>query len=114
MDLGNHYLALNVKDILEAFLFYKKLGFEPVENGGSLDDKWIVLRNGEVKIGLFEGMFSRNTMTFNPKNARDIYRHIQEDVEVNASSGMDAEAGPCYFMVSDPDGNHLLFDQNND
>ena len=114
MDLGTHYLALSVNDILEAFLFYKKLGFEPPENGGSLDDKWLVLANGSLKIGLFQGMFAQNTLTFNPKDARSIFGRLKDDVKVNASSGMDAPAGPCYFMVSDPDGNHLLFDQHND
>ena len=114
MSLNHHYLALNVKDIFESYMFYSKLGFNPVPMGGSLDDKWILMQNGNCKIGLYEGMFSRNTMTFNPENAREVYDQIKEDVDIGAASGMDEPSGPCYFMIKDPDGNHILFDQQSD
>ncbi len=112
MELGTNYLSLKVKDIVASYKFYRTLGFEPVEDGGSLDDKWIVMANGSNKIGLFEGMLTKNTLTFNPKDARMIHKKIEDKLNVTTSSGIDAEAGPCYFMIKDPDGNPLLFDQH--
>lgn len=113
MDLGINSLSLAVANIGKSKEFYETLGFRPVPEGGSVEEKWLILQNGETKIGLYEGMFNANIITFNPQNARAIYRKISEaeyDV-VAASKTIEDEAGACNFMISDPDGNHILFDQ---
>ena len=116
MDLGINSLSLTVKDIRKAFDFYQKLGFQPLEGLGSLDEKWIILKNGEAKIGLFQEMFPQNIMTFNPTNARVIYKKLKSNgVEVlNESESIKAKSGICHFAIQDPDGNQILFDQHND
>lgn len=113
MDLGKSYNALAVKDIQASFNFYQNLGFEIVPNGGAVDQKWVVMQNGTTKIGLFQGMFPQNTITFNPQDARSIYRSLQEKgVATTSANGMDKEEGPCFFMLEDPDGNPILIDQH--
>ncbi|WP_205617935.1 VOC family protein [Atopococcus tabaci] len=64
MELGAFSISLNVKDIQRSKEFYEKLGFEPL--GGDINQKWLILKNGETVIGLFEGMFEKNILTFNP------------------------------------------------
>ncbi|MFI5204231.1 MAG: VOC family protein [Flavobacteriales bacterium] len=116
MELGTSYNALNVKDIRAAWSFYKHLGFEPVTDGGSVEEKWLILKNGNVKIGLFEGMFPRNIMTINPPDVRSVYYILkaQKADFLFASKNIDESVGKCSFMVRDPDGNPILFDQLND
>lgn len=124
MDLGAFSVSLSVKDINASHAFYTALGFEPV--GGDLEQKWIVLRNGASVIGLFEGMFERNMLTFNPgwsadaqplKEFTDV-RSLQAQLKV---AGVDfvTEAeptgtGPASFILTDPDGNPVLVDQHVD
>lgn len=113
MDLGTFYLAMNVEDIKKSFDFYSNFGFEPVENGGSIEDKWLVMANGSTKVGLFQGMFPKNTLTFNPTDARTIYRELSaKNMEVHSAGKIDEPSGPCYFMLTDPDGNPILVDQH--
>lgn len=112
LDLGTFSLSLAVNDIQAAYAFYQQLGFEPVPNGGDLNQKWIILRNGSSKIGLFEGMFPSNTLTFNPADARALYRELAaQGTNFIMANGMEADSGPCSFMISDPDGNPILVDQ---
>ncbi len=113
MDFGTSYLALAVEDIEASLAFYQKLGFEPLPGAGGVDQKWMVLKNGNHKLGLFQGMFPKNTMTYNPTDARAIYQQAKaEGIEAVFSTGMDKEEGPCNFSIIDPDGNPILFDQH--
>ena len=123
MDLGNFSVSLNVKDIKASMAFYEKLDFKVV--AGKLEQKWIVLQNGNARIGLFQGMFDKNIMTFNPgwtkdketmKEFQDV-REIQRTLKARGITTITPEAdekteGPAYFKVTDPDGNALLFDQH--
>jgi predicted lactoylglutathione lyase len=122
MQLGAFSISLAVKDIHASFAFYQKLGF--TQSGGNIDQKWIILKNGNAVIGLFEGMFEKNMLTFNPgwdQNSQNLdsfddVRAIQQSLK---SSGipLSAEAdengsGPAHIMVADPDGNLILIDQH--
>ena len=123
MDLGNFSVSLNVKDIKASMAFYEKLDFKVV--AGKVEQKWIVLQNGDARIGLFQGMFDKNIMTFNPgwtkdketmKEFEDV-REIQRTLKARGIATIAPEAdekteGPAYFKVTDPDGNALLFDQH--
>lgn len=113
MNLGINSLSLAVKDIEKSKEFYETLGFRPLPEGGSVEEKWLVMENGDTKIGLFEGMFPNNIITFNPENARTIYDRVTDaefDI-VSASKTIEEESGACNFMITDPDGNQILFDQ---
>lgn len=116
MDLGISYTALNVKDIYKSYEFYKNLGFEPVTDGGSLDEKWLILQNKNVKVGLFQQLIPRNITTLNPPDVRAVYRKLKEKKTefLFVSKNIDDIKGKCSFMVQDPDGNPLLFDQLNE
>jgi len=123
MDLGNFSVSLNVKDINASMAFYEKLDFKVV--AGKLEQKWIVLQRGNTRIGLFQGMFDKNIMTFNPgwtkdketmKEFQDV-RELQRTLKARGITTIAPEAdekteGPAYFKVTDPDGNTLLFDQH--
>ena len=122
MQLGNFSVSLAVKDIAASRAFYEKLGF--VVRGGNQEQNWLVLRNGNTVIGLFQGMFERNMLTFNPgwdidtntlENFTDV-RELQRALKA-AGVAMDPEvdeagSGPGYFMMTDPDGNPILVDQH--
>lgn len=123
MDLGNFSVSLNVKDIKVSMAFYEKLDFKVV--AGKLEQKWIVFQSGNERIGLFQGMFYKNIMTFNPgwtkdketmKEFQDV-REIQRTLKARGITTIAPEADekterPAYFKVVDPDGNALLFDQH--
>ncbi|WP_306345557.1 MULTISPECIES: VOC family protein [Aquimarina] len=111
MDLGIFSISLAVKDIKISKDFYEKLGFTMID--GNLDQKWAILKNGESKIGLFQGMFPKNTLTFNSENARDIHKKVNgKGITVTMSNGIDKNEGPASFMITDPDGNPILVDQH--
>lgn len=122
MYLGTHSLSLTVKDIEVSKIFYEKLGFK--EFLGNIEEKWLIMKNGDCVIGLFQDMFERNMLTFNPgwnNNAeevnpfddiRDIYKKLREEgIEIINEVNLETE-GPGSFMVIDPDGNPILFDQH--
>ena len=122
LGLGHFSISLTVKDIKASKAFYEKLDFKQVS--GQLERNWVVLQNGPVKIGLFQGMFDRNTITFNPgwskdKEALADFQDVRELQRILKSRGLEpspaadeATQGPAFFMVRDPDGNPLLFDQH--
>lgn len=112
-DLGTFSISLTVQDIQMSYDFYQKLGFKHLEGAGSVKDKWLILQNGTTNIGLFQDMFPRNTITFNPTNARDIHESLTaQGIEMISSGGLDAASGPCHFAFLDPDGNPVLIDQH--
>ena len=122
LPLGNFSVSLAVKDIAASRAFYEKLGFSAF--GGDQDQNWLILQNGAVTIGLFQGMFERNTLTFNPgwdaaantlpefTDVRELQRRLKEaGIEPTLEADESGE-GPASFMVVDPDGNPILFDQH--
>lgn len=122
MKLGAFSISLSVKDIHVSKAFYEQLGFTSF--GGNIDQKWLIMKNGDSIIGIFQGMFEGNLMTFNPgwdQNAQNIaefddVREIQKTLK-SAGIAFDAEAdetttGPASFMIKDPDGNVILVDQH--
>jgi catechol 2,3-dioxygenase-like lactoylglutathione lyase family enzyme len=122
MDLGAFSVSLAVKDIEASQIFYQKLGFEIV--GGDIVQNWLILRNGDHTIGLFQGMFEQNILTFNPgwdKNAtnlaqftdiRILQRQLKQQGLKFASEVDENSTGPASFMLIDPDGNPILVDQH--
>ncbi len=113
LPLGSYSISLNVKDLSVSQAFYKRLGFKPIDGIGSIDQKWMILTNGDTKIGLFEGLFPKNTITFNPDDGRIIYQALKKQgIESTFQIGMDKKEGPCSFSITDPDGNPILIDQH--
>jgi catechol 2,3-dioxygenase-like lactoylglutathione lyase family enzyme len=121
MELGAFSVSLNVKDIHQSFDFYQKLGFKVF--GGDIDQNWLILKNGETVIGLFQGMFDKNMLTFNPgwdnsgqdTESFDDIRTIEElllqqGVALDATTA--SATGPAHVMLTDPDGNPILIDQH--
>ncbi len=122
MELGNFSVSLAVKDIEASRLFYEKLGFTVF--GGDQAQNWLIMKNGEHNIGLFQGMFDKNILTFNPgwnsdaqplagfTDIRELQRQLKErGVELIAEADA-GSTGPASFMIADPDGNTILFDQH--
>jgi len=122
MDLGQFSVSLTVKDIQVSLAFYEKLGFRQV--GGKLEQNWVVLQNGSSRIGLFQGMFPKNMLTFNPgwgpdrtplerfQDVRELQRDLKAQGITMSVSADEATQGPAHFVITDPDGNPLLFDQH--
>jgi len=122
VKLGNFSVSLAVKDIQASKAFYEKLDF--VQVGGKLEQKWVVLQNGTTTIGLFQGMFEKNSLTFNPgwdaekktlkdfQDVRELQRTLkQRGLELQTEAD-DASDGPAFFALVDPDGNPILVDQH--
>ncbi|HOJ45020.1 MAG TPA: VOC family protein [Bacilli bacterium] len=121
MQLGAFSISLDVKDIKVSATFYKQLGFLPI--GGNIDDKWLILKNEDAVIGLFEGMFQGHILTFNPgwnqagehlEQFLDV-RKIKEHLDIygiSATAHIDTPTGPGYITLKDPDGNAILIDQH--
>lgn len=122
MDLGNFSISLAVKDLAASKAFYEKLGFR--EFHGQEDQGWLIMKGPTVNIGLFQGMFEGNIMTFNPgwdEDAKDIdpfedVRDIQKKLKA-AGIKLETEAdektsGPASITLLDPDGNAILIDQH--
>ena len=122
MILGNFSVSLAVKDIAASRTFYEKLGFTKI--GGEQAQKWLVMRNGDTKIGLFQGMFENNILTFNPgwdHNGEQLpeftdIRELQNKLKANGVSLItqadETETGPAHFILEDPDGNQIMVDQH--
>ena len=122
MELGAFSVSLAVKDIHASKAFYEKLGFQVFM--GEAAQNWLILKNGATVIGLFQGMFDRNTLTFNPGwdgNAEKLdsftdVRELQKQLKAQGvelmSEADENSTGPASFMVMDPDGNPILLDQH--
>ena len=122
MELGAFSVSLAVKDIAASRAFYEKLGF--VAFGGQIAQNWLILKNGSHVIGLFQGMFDKNILTFNPgwdQNAaklpaftdvRDLQRQLKAAGVTLVTEADETTTGPASFVVTDPDGNPILVDQH--
>lgn len=122
MRLGNFSVSLAVKDIAASRAFYEKLGFRPF--GGDQAKNWLILQNETATIGLFQGMFDKNVLTFNPgwdrtaatlpdfDDVRNIQRTLKSRGLVLTTSADEASTGPASLTLVDPDGNPILIDQH--
>ena len=122
MKLGAFSVSFTVKDIQASNEFYEKLGFEFF--GGDISQNWVILKNGDTVIGLFQGMFDKNMLTFNPgwdgnaqeldtfTDVREIQRQLKEKGVEFVSEADESTTGPASFIVVVPDGNPILFDQH--
>jgi predicted lactoylglutathione lyase len=122
MQLGAFSISLAVKDIAASRAFYEKLGFSVF--GGDQEQRWLIMKSGTTLIGLFQGMFEKNTLTFNPGWNSDAQTLPQfDDVRVIQQRLLDqglkpdqladtTTTGPAYVMLTDPDGNPVLIDQH--
>lgn len=122
MQLGAFSISLAVKDLQASKAFYELLGFRPF--GGDPDQNWLILKNGDHVIGLFQDMFERNILTFNPgwdqdaqklatfTDVRELQRRLKAEGVELLSQADETTTGPASFMVTDPDGNPILVDQH--
>lgn len=122
MDLGAFSMSLTVKNLEESRQFYEKLGFSIF--GGDAAQNWLIMKNGDHIIGLFQGMFDKNVLTFNPgwdQNAqpletftdvRDLQKNLKSQGVIIAQEVDETTTGPGSFVIFDPDGNTILFDQH--
>jgi lactoylglutathione lyase len=115
-SLGQFSVSLAVKDLQASKSFYEKLGFTvyPAEEGWpqSYGKDWVILQNGSAVIGLFQGMFEKNTLTFNPKDVREVQRSLKKQGVSFAQEADETTKGPASAMLFDPDGNPVLLDQH--
>jgi catechol 2,3-dioxygenase-like lactoylglutathione lyase family enzyme len=122
MELGAFSVSLNVTDIEASRVFYEKLGFTKFH--GDQSQGWLILRNGSATIGLFQGMFEKNSLTFNPgwdadaqpvgsfTDVRELQRRLRDaGVEFSVEAD-ESGSGPAFFIVADPDGNPIFVDQH--
>lgn len=122
MKLGAFSISLSVKDIVKSKSFYEKLGFDAF--GGDPNQKWLIMKNESCVIGLFEGMFENNILTFNPgwnqdaenldsfTDIRDLQHQLKEQGIKMSSEADETSTGPGSFTIEDPDGNTILVDQH--
>ena len=122
LELGHFSVSLAVKDIKVSKAFYESLDFQQV--AGNLEANWVVMASGSARIGLFQGMFEKNLMTFNPgwgadKQTLHDFQDVRELQRILKSRGLtltteadQSTGGPAYFTLIDPDGNPILVDQH--
>jgi lactoylglutathione lyase len=122
MELGTFSVSLTVKDLAVSRSFYEKLGFQIF--GGDAAQNWLIMRNGDCTIGLFQGMFEKNILTFNPgwdqnvnqlgsfTDVRDLQRQLKAQGIKFEYEADESTTGPASFIVTDPDGNPILLDQH--
>ena len=122
MELGAFSISLTVKNIGISKAFYQKLGFHVF--GGDETQNWLIMKNGDHVIGLFQGMFEKNMLTFNPgwnqngntlpkfQDVRELQRELKKQGIKFESEADEDTAGPASFIINDPDGNTILFDQH--
>ena len=122
MQLGNFSVSLAVKDLEDSKVFYEKLGFTAF--AGHQSQNWLIMKNGEHNIGLFQGMFDKNILTFNPgwnsdaqqlsefTDVRELQRQLKDRGVNMIAEADESSTGPASFMIVDPDGNPILVDQH--
>jgi predicted enzyme related to lactoylglutathione lyase len=124
MELGVFSISLSVKDLEASKSFYEKFGFKAMSGGGVASRKYVIMKNGDQLIGLFQGMFDKNILTFNPgwdsnakklpsfTDVREIQRRLKAQGVPIAKEADESTKGPAGFVVMDPDGNQILIDQH--
>lgn len=122
MELGAFSISLTVKDLQASKRFYETLGFATF--AGDESQNWLIMKNGDHAIGLFQGMFDQNILTFNPgwdssanpleafTDVREIQRHVKAAGIEPLTEADEGGSGPASFMIVDPDGNQILIDQH--
>ena len=122
MQLGAFSISLAVKDLIASRVFYEKFGFKVF--GGDASQNWLILKNGDHVIGLFQGMFEKNMLTFNPgwdrdasrleafTDVRELQRQLKEQGVSLLAEADESTKGPASFIAIDPDGNPVLVDQH--
>jgi len=122
VELGAFSVSLAVTDIEASKIFYEKLGFTTF--AGDQSQNWLIMKNGDYAIGLFQGMFEKNILTFNPgwsndakplrqfTDVRKLQRQLKDLGVSTISEADESSTGPASFMVADPDGNTILVDQH--
>lgn len=122
MNLGAFSVSLAVKDINKSIAFYEKLGF--TQFGGNPEQGWAIFKNGDHLIGLFQGMFEKNILTFNPgwdqnaqntdsfEDVRALQQKLKEQGIKLVTEVDESTSGPGSFVIEDPDGNPILIDQH--
>ncbi|HRP61896.1 MAG TPA: VOC family protein [Phycisphaerales bacterium] len=122
MNLGNFSVSLSVKDIAASRAFYEKLGFVVI--AGDQSQNWLILKNGACNIGLFQGMFEGNILTFNPgwdgegnnidpfTDVRELQRMLKQRGITLTLETSETTAGPAHITLVDPDGNAIMIDQH--
>jgi lactoylglutathione lyase len=122
MELGNFSVSLAVKDLEASRKFYEKFGF--TQFAGEPSQNWVILKNGNHVIGLFQGMFEKNILTFNPgwdnnaqklgafTDVRDLQRKLKSQGVTLMTEADETTTGPASFIAVDPDGNPILVDQH--
>ena len=122
MKLGEFSVSLNVKDIQLSKSFYEKLGFQVF--GGDITQNWLIMKNENCIIGLFQSMFEKNILTFNPgwnenaenlesfKDIRELQKQLKEKGITMQAEADESTQGPAFFTIEDPDGNQILVDQH--
>ncbi len=122
MDLGAFSVSLAVKDLEVSRSFYEKIGFKAF--AGDASQGWLIMKNGDHAIGLFQGMFERNILTFNPgwdsnaqpvdsfTDVRDLQRQLKAQGVALQTEADESSSGPASFVMVDPDGNPILVDQH--
>lgn len=119
MNLGDFSISLAVKDLKASQAFYEKFGFERLDGSKEGDampegQDWVILKNGTAKIGLFQGMFESNILTFNTTNIRAIKAEVEKHgikLELQNMFGPLTDDSPAYATLADPDGNSILIDE---
>lgn len=122
MKLGAFSISLSVKDIHASKKFYETLGFQ--QFAGDIERNYLIMKNGNSLVGLFQGMFENNIMTFNPgwnesaeklnnfNDVREIQKHLKENGIPIVNEADESTSGPASFIITDPDGNTILIDQH--
>ena len=122
LDLGNFSVSLTVKDIAASRAFYEKLGFKAIM--GQADKRWLIMQNATSTIGLFQGVFEKNGLTFNPgwdrsgkpltgfQDVREIQRALKSQGVALKTEADEKTTGPAFIALVDPDGNSIAIDQH--
>jgi lactoylglutathione lyase len=122
MELGAFSVSLAVKDLQASKQFYETLGFAAF--GGDAAQGWLILKNGGTVVGLFQGMFEKNMLTFNPgwdssaqklasfTDVRELQKRLKAHGVPFATEADETTTGPAHFVLTDPDGNVILVDQH--
>jgi lactoylglutathione lyase len=122
MDLGAFSISLAVKDLATSRAFYEKFGFSMF--AGDAAQNWLIMKNGDCIVGLFQGMFEKNILTFNPgwdgtaqplatfTDVRELKRRLKAQGVEFAQEADEGSTGPASFVAVDPDGNPILVDQH--